>query len=109
MKFKLDENLGRHSEKVLAAAGHDVSTVRQQNLQGVADEELIERCRTEGRCLGYARSRIRQSATVLAEPSCRNRRTAFATKAFIRRFGVARADFDRWAQKRITHGQTLDS
>ena len=51
MKFKLDENLGRHSEEVLAAAGHDVSTVRQQNLLGVADDELIERCRTEGRCL----------------------------------------------------------
>jgi len=51
LKLKLDENLGRRSEKILATAGHDVWTVRQQQLQGVPDEELIERCRAEGRCL----------------------------------------------------------
>jgi predicted nuclease of predicted toxin-antitoxin system len=51
LKFKLDENLGRRSEQILAAAGHDVRTVRQQQLQGVADDELIEHCRAEGRCL----------------------------------------------------------
>jgi predicted nuclease of predicted toxin-antitoxin system len=51
LKFKLDENLGRHSEEILTAAGDDVSTVRQQQLQSVPDDELIERCRAEGRCL----------------------------------------------------------
>jgi predicted nuclease of predicted toxin-antitoxin system len=51
LKFKLDENLGRRSEEILAAAGHDVRTVRQQQLQGVADDELIERCRAERCCL----------------------------------------------------------
>ena len=51
MKLKLDENLGRRSKEILAAAGHDVWTVRQQQLQSVPDDELIERCRAEGRCL----------------------------------------------------------
>ena len=51
MKLKLDENLGRRSEEILAKAGHDVWTVRQQQLQTVPDDELIERCRAEGRCL----------------------------------------------------------
>jgi predicted nuclease of predicted toxin-antitoxin system len=51
LKLKLDENLGRRSEEILAKAGHDVWTVRQQQLQTVPDDELIERCRAEGRCL----------------------------------------------------------
>ena len=51
MKLKLDENLGRRNEEILVAAGHDVSTVRQQHLQGVVDADLIERCRTAKRGL----------------------------------------------------------
>jgi predicted nuclease of predicted toxin-antitoxin system len=51
LKLKLDENLGRRSEEILVAAGHDVSTVRQQHLEGVVDADLIERCRTEKRGL----------------------------------------------------------
>jgi predicted nuclease of predicted toxin-antitoxin system len=51
LKLKLDENLGRRGQEILALAGHDVSTVAQQHLQGIVDAELIERCRTEARCL----------------------------------------------------------
>ena len=51
MKFKLDENLGRRAREVLTAAGHDVSTVAEEQIQGIEDSNLIERCRTEGRCL----------------------------------------------------------
>jgi predicted nuclease of predicted toxin-antitoxin system len=51
LKLKFDENLGRRGQEILAAAGHDVSTVAQQHLQGIVDAELIELCRTEARCL----------------------------------------------------------
>lgn len=51
MKLKLDENLGRRGQEILAAAGHDVSTVAEQRVEGMADDELIELCRTEGRGL----------------------------------------------------------
>ena len=52
MKIKLDENLG--SIRVvswLRLAGHDVATVRGQNLTSAPDEELINICRRERRCL----------------------------------------------------------
>lgn len=41
MKIKLDENIGRRGRELLLAAGHDVATVRQQGLGGVADERLF--------------------------------------------------------------------
>jgi hypothetical protein len=34
MKIKLDENIGRRGLELLRLAGHDVMTVRDQNLQG---------------------------------------------------------------------------
>ena len=51
MKLKLDENLGLRGHEILTAAGHDVSTVLAQGLQGSLDRELIERCLVEDRCL----------------------------------------------------------
>lgn len=52
MNIKLDENLG--SLRVLTwlrQVGHDVATVREQGLTSAPDDELIDICRREGRCL----------------------------------------------------------
>jgi predicted nuclease of predicted toxin-antitoxin system len=52
VKIKLDEHLG--SLRVvtwLRFAGHDVATVREQGLTSTPDEEVIEVCRSEERCL----------------------------------------------------------
>jgi hypothetical protein len=42
VKFKLDENIGRKSEQLLRDAGHDVSTVTAQSLNGTADETCLK-------------------------------------------------------------------
>lgn len=51
MKFKLDENIGRRGLDLIRASGHDVMTVRDQDLQGVSDEKLFEVCAAERRAL----------------------------------------------------------
>ena len=51
MKFKLDENLGRRGQEILAAASHDVSTVADERVEAISDSELIGRCGSENRCL----------------------------------------------------------
>jgi predicted nuclease of predicted toxin-antitoxin system len=51
VKFKLDENIGRRGRELLEADGHDVMTVREQNLRGVADEQLFKVCAAERRLL----------------------------------------------------------
>jgi uncharacterized protein with PIN domain len=51
MKLKLDENLGIRAAELLRQAGHDVSTVAEQNLWSTPDKELIALCRSEQRCL----------------------------------------------------------
>lgn len=51
MKLKLDENLGLSAAELLRSFGHDVSTVRLQGLQGVADQVLFYKCVEEGRAL----------------------------------------------------------
>lgn len=51
MKLKLDENIGRRGQQMLAAAGHDVATVVDQNLTGAADVAVIDVCRQEERAL----------------------------------------------------------
>ena len=52
MNIKLDENLGSLRVATwLRQAGHDVATVREQSLTSAPDEQLIDICRREGRCL----------------------------------------------------------
>jgi hypothetical protein len=51
MKIKLDENIGRRGLELLRLAGHDVMTVRDQNLQGARDETLFRVCAGEDRVL----------------------------------------------------------
>lgn len=51
MKLKLDENVDVRVATWLRVAGHDVATVPGQGLTSAPDEELIDVCRTEGRCL----------------------------------------------------------
>jgi hypothetical protein len=54
MKLKLDENLGHRTLTTLQRAGHDVTTVEQQNISGVTDLDLIDLCMRESRALGDA-------------------------------------------------------
>ncbi len=51
MKFKLDENLSQSVRRRLTAAGHDVSTVVDQQMAGVADAVVYRTCADEGRVL----------------------------------------------------------
>lgn len=51
MKFKLDENLGLDVAQILREAGHDVSTIYDQKLQGATDEIIYDVCRSERHCL----------------------------------------------------------
>jgi predicted nuclease of predicted toxin-antitoxin system len=51
MRFKLDENIGRRGVELLRDAGHDVATVRDENLAGADDEVLFAVVVKEGRTL----------------------------------------------------------
>lgn len=51
MRFKLDENLPEILVPDLAAAGHDVSTVLQQQLTGAPDPSLAAVAAKEGRVI----------------------------------------------------------
>jgi hypothetical protein len=51
VKFKLDENIGARTRQVFLNAGHDIQTVRDQQLQGRPDEVIYVVCRLERRCL----------------------------------------------------------
>ena len=51
MKFKLDENLPAGAARVLADAGHDVSTALQEQLGGKPDARIAETCKLEHRAL----------------------------------------------------------
>ena len=56
MRLKLDENLGTRTQDLFCAQGHDVQTVRSQELQGCADAHLYEACCQEQRCLVTAQT-----------------------------------------------------
>lgn len=51
MKAKLDENLGRSCAAMLAASGHDVSTVPEQGMSSWADEQVLGAAREADRTL----------------------------------------------------------
>jgi len=51
LRFKLDENLGRQAIDLFLEAGHDIATVAEQELQGAADNHLIDICQEEARVL----------------------------------------------------------
>ena len=51
MQFKVDENLPPELADLLAAAGHNASTVESERLSGAADPEIAAVCRQEGRIL----------------------------------------------------------
>ena len=48
MRFKLDENLGTRTARLIQAQDHDVETVREEGLAGESDQRL---CCDEKRCL----------------------------------------------------------
>jgi Domain of unknown function (DUF5615) len=49
MRLELEENLGWRIAESLREAGHDVATVRDEELSGADDDALFARCRQEGR------------------------------------------------------------
>jgi predicted nuclease of predicted toxin-antitoxin system len=51
VKVKLDENLGALAVRLFDVAGHDVATVRMQQLHGAPDRRIYDACREEARLL----------------------------------------------------------
>ena len=51
MRLKLDENIDARLAAVLRQAGHDATTVREQELYGTIDPDLYNHCISEGRVL----------------------------------------------------------
>jgi predicted nuclease of predicted toxin-antitoxin system len=45
------ENFGTRTQQIFRTSGHDVLTVRDQQLQGCSDQRLYEMCCAEHRCL----------------------------------------------------------
>ncbi len=51
MRFKLDENADPRWRIPLEEAGHQVSTVREERLQGSDDRLIARTCKDQGLCL----------------------------------------------------------
>jgi predicted nuclease of predicted toxin-antitoxin system len=51
VKLKADENIGARGVDLLRRHGHDVATVREQQLGGAADEVVFQACVMERRAL----------------------------------------------------------
>ena len=51
MKIKVDENISTDGVNFLRNAGHDVATIREQNLTGRSDDEIFQACLAEQRTL----------------------------------------------------------
>jgi predicted nuclease of predicted toxin-antitoxin system len=51
MRLKRDENLPASVRPLLAAHGHDVTTVLQEGLGGTPDDQVARACLHEGRAL----------------------------------------------------------
>jgi len=51
MLFKIDENLPTDLAQLMVSSGHDAKTVYDQQLQGVDDPVLMDRCDQENRIL----------------------------------------------------------
>jgi predicted nuclease of predicted toxin-antitoxin system len=51
LKFKIDENLPEELTQFLRKAGHDASTVIDQQLGGSSDMDIASACISEGRIL----------------------------------------------------------
>ncbi len=51
MRIKTDENIGHRGVELLRDAGHDVMTVREQQLAGATDVAVFDACAFEGRTL----------------------------------------------------------
>jgi predicted nuclease of predicted toxin-antitoxin system len=51
VKIKVDENIGTSGVAILKAVSDDVMTVREQGLEGSADDRIYQACLDEGRIL----------------------------------------------------------
>ena len=51
MRFKLDENLPVEAAELLREAGHDATTILEQNMGGESDPDVAAVCRDEARVL----------------------------------------------------------
>ncbi|NIM99396.1 MAG: hypothetical protein GTO24_15400 [candidate division Zixibacteria bacterium] len=49
MKFKVDENLPVEISELLRQAGHDATTILEQDLSGVSDSDIAAFCQRERR------------------------------------------------------------
>jgi predicted nuclease of predicted toxin-antitoxin system len=51
LKFKVDENLPKEAAGLLAGAGHDALTIRDQRMVGQPDTDVATVCQQEGRAV----------------------------------------------------------